>query len=870
MFSSKDKIVSFLMQYTKDFTGGEIPAVSTQFLSEQLHMQRTYISRLLNQLMLEGIVVKRSGRPVLYQLKSSFLEQDEETTFQDVIGYDASLQEVVKQVKARLLWPYQHHMVIFSQVGCGVQHLCDNMYAFAIQHALLDTHAPYQIFDCFIYVDRQEELHEALFTKVLPIVNKGILLIKNINILSGFDRSLLFAIAKGNREYYESYVQIVQDYHFILLCSMPETVEQSIQKLFCEQVGCSIHLPSLQQRSRKERFALLQKFIQEEAKNVDRTYIADRNIIQDLLLYPCVNNIKGLRGDILQGCANAYVRCSGSKQEKIVLHLSDFPNVVRKGILYYKEQKNQIDELLGEPCMFVFHDQQMTRKPLAKEEKIDVYHKLYVQEKANKKENLSQDVRSAFLENDFYNYVDSITQRVHSQEQLERFVSQKLISLVSSFLENALQTLHKSFDKTVFYGLCLHINKALVNVGKRQYVDNSIIKEVIQQHEQEYMLTKSFVEIMKQEFGVQFSIDEVIFIILLLCKEPQARSEQSKVVTLIVLHGDTSATSIANVVNQMIPDNTVYAYDIPLDKRVEDVYDGLKQQILEIHQGKGILLIYDMGSIRTMCASIAVETSIEVRYFEMPLTLIGIACAKETKKSDPLDEIYARLQDSYQDYLYKRKVITSEAIILLQHSYEQDAQEIMDYVQEHYHTTCTLLSVDDRNDLFNELNQITKQYTILGIIGTYDPHLAHLPFCSLEKFHAHQGDAIKTLFQCSDKTTQTKELKEVMSYLQEQFQACDMTMLQPLLLQFLDDLQIQTGEEFTMDQKIGITIHVSCLIERLLQDASPTVNFEAASIYCKYKELVGIVLTLLKPMEQCFHIVLNDSEAAIIVSIIKQ
>lgn len=870
MFSNKDKVLAFLVQYTKDFTGDEIPAVSTQFLSEQLHMQRTNLSSLLNQLTLDGTIDKFNGRPVLYRLKSKFLQSDEESIFNDVIGYEGSLQDVIKQIKARLLWPHQHHMVFISQDGCGVQYLCDNIYAFSIQHKLLHKHAPYQIFDCFVYIDRQEELHEALFDKILHTVNKGILVIKHINLLSGFDRSLLFAILKGNKEYYDPYVQVAQDFHFILLCSIQDHVEQTIQDLFCEQLGCCIQIPSLQQRPLTERFTFIQTFIQGEAKNVAKTYIADRNILQDILLYPCVHNITGLKADIHQGCANAYVRCKNTKQEKLILLLSDFPNAIRKGILYYKYNKTELDKLFDESCIYVFNDKQMSKKPLAEEQKQDVYQNLYMQAKRNKEENFSQDLQAAFLENDFYNYVDSISKRVHSREQLEKLVSEKLISLVSSFLENAERILQKEYANAVFYGLCLHINMTLVNVRKRQYVDNVIIKDVIEQHEREYNLTKSFVEIVKKEFGVQLSIDEVVFIILLLCKDTEHGKEQSEVVTLIVLHGDTSASSICKVVNQMIPENIIYAYDIPLDRRVEDIYEGLKQQILNIQQGKGILLIYDMGSIRTMCESIAYETSLQIRYFEIPLTLVGIACAKETKKNYTLDEIYSLLQNSYQDYLYKRKVITTDVILIIQHTYEHDAQDIADYVQEHYHTGCKTLYVDDRNDLFNELSQIAKYHNILGIIGSYDPHLAHLPFCTLEKLYAQQNNDLKTLFQQMDTTSQTQELQEVMEYLQEQFHVCDMAMLYPLLMQFLDALEKQTQVILNMDQKIGIIIHISCLIERLLQDKSPAVNFEAATIFRKYGDLVGIVRILLKPMEQCFHILLNDSEAAIIVSIIKQ
>lgn len=64
---------------------------------------------------------------------------------------------------------------------------------------------------------------------------------------------------------------------------------------------------------------------------------------------------------------------------------------------------------------------------------------------------------------------------------------------------------------------------------------------------------------------------------------------------------------LVNVVNALAMHNNTYAYDLPLDKSMDDAYEDLKEQIIKIDQGKGIILIYDMGSIRTMAESLLLK-----------------------------------------------------------------------------------------------------------------------------------------------------------------------------------------------------------------------------------------------------------------------
>ena len=87
---------------------------------------------------------------------------------------------------------------------------------------------------------------------------------------------------------------------------------------------------------------------------------------------------------------------------------------------------------------------------------------------------------------------------------------------------------------------------------------------------------------------------------------------------LIAMHGDSTASSVADVVNSLAGCGNTYAYDMPLDKDMQQACDELKAMIQELDRGQGILLLYDMGSLRTMAEVISKETGVQIRTVAVP------------------------------------------------------------------------------------------------------------------------------------------------------------------------------------------------------------------------------------------------------------
>ena len=86
--------------------------------------------------------------------------------------------------------------------------------------------------------------------------------------------------------------------------------------------------------------------------------------------------------------------------------------------------------------------------------------------------------------------------------------------------------------------------------------------------------------------------------------EENEKLKKRNVVTLIVMHGSKTAQSIVEVVKLLMPVQNIEAFDLSLEDDPKESYEQLKNKIIEINQGRGILALYDMGSIQVMLDSI--------------------------------------------------------------------------------------------------------------------------------------------------------------------------------------------------------------------------------------------------------------------------
>lgn len=875
MKSNKVRVFEFIQEYSINQNIDEYPKLTTQYLSEKLDMQRTNLSSILNQLVKEGKVAKTNSRPVLYQLVDNHLTNKND--FEDMIGYDQSLSEAVLLAKAAILYPQSSpHILITGQSGSGVKYFAKNIYDFAVKSKILKSNAAFTVFDCKAFIENPIIINEMLFgdekqTGLIHEANQGMLLIKNVELLSGYQRTMLFSVITNNKMTSTKYIELPRDYKCIMICSMTNNSDQAIYDLYRNKMDFVIELLPLSKRPLKERFAFLEQFLKQEAKKLDRVIEVNTSILHSLLLYEVKDNIRGLKNDIHTGVANCYVREHEANRRSIELLLSDFPNYVRKGMIYYKSFKEEIDQIIPGDCKFAFTKNEVL-KNRAKENNSNIYQVIDAKKKELKKQSVSEEEINDFvslqLHQDFQEYFNELSKRISDREQLTKIVSTKLIDLVTVFIDKAANQLEVEYQDNILYGLCLHINASLIKVRNKQRLANEEIKRMIDLYPKHYHLAKEFVQLIEQEFRVKMNIDEIIFTMLFISKDSRLITNKS-VVTLIAMHGDSSASSIVKVVNALALANNTYGYDLSLNKNMNEAYEELKKLIVKINQGKGIILVYDMGSIRTMAESIAFETGIEIKFLEMPITLIGVASSNKASDNCSLEETYEYLQDKFKDIKYFRKQGNKKILVIMLDEQTKIAN-LKTYLNEHFNLSDVIVHVIENSDsdhLYNKINGIVNEGRIIGIIGEKRPNLAQFNFIDVEQLYQSKATLIEDVFK---KDEETDDISEIFEYLKDQFSEIDIEGIKEYLLTFIDDLEVILETELDEDQRIGLIVHLVCLIDRLNHEHVPTVNFVASNIIVRHGKIVEKVKRSLVPLESILNIVISDAEIATIISIVKK
>lgn len=861
--NNKERVYEFITTYSLEYEHDEYPRFTTNFLSQKLNMQRTNLSSILNQLVNEGKLIKQKGRPVMYQYIN--LSEEAEEVFKRLIGYDQSLKDAVAGAKATILYPKgKPSILITAQRGCGAHYFAETVFEFAVKSGVIKNREALLVFDCKAYQENPDYRQKLLFgtedeVGILNQSEDGMLFINHIDMLPAYERRRLLSTKERG----------------ILICRTDLSVNQEIYHSLQERTDFEIKLPNLNERSMEERFQLIQCFLYDEIKNIGKNLEMDSNILSALLLYESDDNVTGLKKDIHTGCVNCYARKGSSKNKFIEILLSDFPTYVRKGLIYSKTHKEELEELVSEQYVYAFTHSTMLKKQAQKsEEKRDIYQSIDDRKKKYKKQEIEEEEIDTYvsvaLKEDFQKYYNELSGKISNRNMLENIIANKMIEHVDLFLKKAEETFQIKYDEKIMCALCLHMNSALIRNESKQRVSNEEIVQMTVSYPQEYQLAQEFILETEEVFHTRLNVDEIIFVMMFLLEERVTKKQQ--VVTLIAMHGDHSAQEVVKTVNILSNENNTYAFNLPLNQNMKEAYEDFKKEIIRIDQGKGIILIYDMGSLRTMAESIAAETNIDIRFVESPITLIGVACSNKASEEKGIEEIYGYLQENFKTAAYSRNYDGSNKIVVITSKSETEAEKIQRFINENMSwndVKIRRIVAANEGQLYSMIDSIAEEGEIVGIVGDYDPLLHQYQFIDVNQLMKSEKTNLDDYIQTQNELDKTG-ITETYEYLEENFKELDIAQIEVYLDDFMDKVQDLLKVRLDENKKIGLIIHIVCLLDRIRQEYTPSISFIASGVIDKNKEMVPEVKKLLRPIEKEFNVYINDTEIATIITIIRE
>lgn len=869
--------------------------VSAYEISKRLNMDRSNVSRYLNLLYNERKLDRKSGRPVLYSsLKSeapfrSSPSRSVKNSLDRLAEIHQSLQVPVQQAKAAVLYPPNGlHTLILGDTGVGKSMFAELMYQFAVESEVLTANAPFIRFNCADYADNPQLLLAQIFgvrkgaytgadrdrEGLLKKADGGIFLLDEVHRLPPQGQEMLFTfIDKGCFEPLGqagkrtcAKVQII--------AATTEDPQSFLLNTFARRIPMIIKLPSLKDRGLNERIYLVERFLKEESDRIGKAIYIDKTSVISFLLYDCPYNIGQLKSDIQLACARAFVSYKAKDEGYMLVTQADLPQHVKKGILNLQSSRNEIDHLLrnkGDILRFGCKEEEelgLEYCPRDDEDFYDVIEKkLRLLKESGIKEEEINHIINMDIESHFKKYIRELPGKLNKDE-ISKIVDTEAAGLVEEILRLAGEKLRRKYDERIYFGLLLHINSFMERARKGIEIHHPKLNSVRVEYPDEFLTAMEAAKLMDSRLGIHTPLDEIGYLTMFLASNPmESGAEENKPVgVLVIMHGNSTARSMVEVCNTLVGTNHAVALDMPLTMSPEAMYAAAKKTVLELDKGNGVLLMVDMGSLVNFGDMISEETGILVKTIQMVSTpLVMDACSKAVLGRD-IYYIYDSIKEAYQLNIpqsiqagrSKKKVIITACFTGEGASFK--LKDILEHKLEHRDQVEIIpLEILNKNEFISKVRRFKEKHRVLAIVSTIDIKLEGLPVVPAVK--VLDSTAIKRLDNIIKEENTYDGVKKS---LKEHLNAVDCEAVVDNVRVVLDSIEQELKVQVRNEVKLGIMLHMSFLLDKLLQGGKETLFRDLESFKAQYGNEFAKVSSCISSLDEHFGIRIGENETAYI------
>ncbi|WP_412989548.1 PRD domain-containing protein [Pediococcus siamensis] len=872
MKKSKDIIYDFVRE--KEYSNEEYRnGLTTKFISETLQLQRSNTSAVLNQLVHERKLKKINSRPVRYLLA----EKSDNDPFSELVGANGSLKQAIQLAKAAVLYPSGNlNIQLTAQPGCGTSVFVKKIIEFAEKNKVIKQNGPKIHINCRNYANDIHSLDKKLFGEASDhsdsCFNKGtngVIFINHYEYLDASQQAKIIDLLDTTSMYpdFSDEKNSSQKPPFLIFSCSSQN-----QRPIEQKVPVTITLPTLESRSLTEKLELINLFFMGEARTAGRKIVVPLEVSEAILLADYVHNVKELFTTIIMACASAYVRVVSSNEQAIQLSLDDLKPITRQGLLKVKENEAALATIFGNSETAIF-DAEKDSKKSSQTIKQDLYGNINKQyttlvDKGFSGENIknviTEHIDRLFSKYNYYDYLDNNT----NQEQLAKIVNPNIIKIVQAWLESSRKLLKRNFENSVFYGLCLHINSLLMMKTNVERISEPQSYHLIKQYPNEYKETIKLAQVLQNELNLNLSTGEIALLMMFII-EPKMKNDTGHPVLLYIMHGSATASSLMETTNSLNQNHYAFAYDMNLDVSTNIAMKEISSLIKKIDQGKGVIVIYDMGSIKTMLNAISEKVNIKIRMIQIPITLIGIDAARKSSMETDIDYVYHLITTDMR-HLQEKKEHKQELIITLCHTGEGGATQLKDYIEQYSKLDMHVkaLAMSNKEMLTENVMDLQKIYNIHAFVGTFNPKLFGIPFIPINKIFESSRDNLDQILMFKPILSQTYAYDRIYDYFEKQFKYVSVSLLKGTLPDLMDKLCL--AYDLQEEQRIGLFVHIGSMVERNLSGEIIDSNPDTDDIIQTHDEDYKFIRKIIKNIENTFHIVVNDDEIATLIMIVRK
>lgn len=903
--------------------------ITTSKIAQDLDLVRTNVSKELNVLVKEGKLAKTNTRPVKYffnEQKSQVLTEQKkpvkkvkktsqiiknDNIFDHLIGRNGSLKNQVEQAKAAILYPpHGLNVLITGPTGSGKTYFAHAMNQFAKNKKVI-SNEKLTTFNCADYAHNQQLLMSHLFGYVkgaftganedheglIQQANGGILFLDEVHRLPPEGQEMIFYLMDHGTYSRLGETSKTHKADVRLICATTEDPESSLLSTFVRRIPIVIQMPSFNQRIMRERYQLLEQMLTIEANRIQKKIYIDEDVVKALLGSVTYGNVGQLKSNVQLVCAQGFLN-SIQEVDSIHLHFDQLPPNIKDGLSRLAVDRKQLGELakMLQPQMVITPDD--STKAVKDGDNYELPYNLYeiIGDKAAllSEEGLDQNAINNFIMTDINVHLKSFYANKkfeRGQNDLHDIVDQDVIDLTKS-IESKLKNESYTSTGNFLYAMSLHISSFIKRIesGKplRKAAPNMI--SMVQDYPNELEYAKFVKNEVENHYHMPVPDSELYYLAILLISL-KAESQTGKVGVVVAAHGNSTASSMCQVVSQLLDADNLAAFDMSLDMNPKDALKGIEDIVRHVDQGNGVILLVDMGSLSTFDEKITQHTGIKVKTIDMVTTALVLETVRKTTLIDSdLDTVYREALE-FNGYSRTKENETTEKLIDPAFSQEltENPKAILAICSTGEGTAVKIKTMLDNilaDHLIDDIvvlpisvvgmeetiADIQKKYQIVAVTGIVRPQLS-VPFISLEKLLQGGGEEFVTVIEnYTSETTEKMELEaspeiakeKIVEYLGEYFTFLNPQKVSEVLWEYCNVIENKATFELQNTLKINLSMHLAGVIERILTNTQLTIQpkvdpqtIHDHSLYHaiqKANKMLADSLNLKLPEEEIFYI----------------
>lgn len=904
-------------------------SVTTNEIADFFQIQRSNASKDLNQLVREGRLVKSEGRPVGYVLAidsqnipnkyvASYKEErqprkkreaqkvssfgESKDIFSRIIGMNGSMKNAGEQAKAAILYPPKGlNCLITGPTGSGKTFFAHAMFQFAQENQVIAAEKEMIVFNCADYANNPELLMSHLFgyikgaftgaqSEKLGVIDQAdgsMLFLDEIHRLPPEGQEMIFYFMDHG-----SYSRLGETgkNHYAdvrIIGATTEDPSSALLDTFVRRIPINIHLPSFEQRPASEKIDLLKVMVSHEASRIQRTISLTEDVVKALIGSVSFGNIGQLKSNVQLVCARGFL--NHMHQPQIDITLEDIPEGIRSGLILLANSREKTMDLSQhlESILIIQPNEDILN---IQSDSYELPYNLYdiIGDKAAllKADGVDQESINHFISTDIKIHLQSFYKdhgfSFYADNKLSEFVDQKIIELTNKIYTMVRKRLNYEFQQNFIYAMSLHISSFLkkIQLGETRHTNDNI-REMVADYPEEFKVAQELRQFIGEWFDVTIPSSEEYYLAVLLVSLKNTTTT-GKIGIVVAAHGNSTATSMVDVVKQLLGVSQIAAVDMPLDMPPKIALEKMKQSVSSVNEGSGVLLLVDMGSLATFDAEIQRETGVFVRTIDMVTTPVVLeAVRKASVLGTSLEELYESLENfrgysRFEESSYSPKEPhLPRAILAICASGEGTAMQIKRSIQEALNkkeiTDIEILTLSVL-EIQEKIPEIQQKYQLIATTGVINPNLP-VPFISLEDFILQSTDELVDRLLLGDYlihsetiTLDQEETKAVcISFLEKSFTFLNPKKIIDPLWQFTSD--VMNTWQISREEKgfrINFLLHVAGMLERVLLNQPLTCTKEEElelTVSEEYEKLhvhvlsLGRTLNLMVPLTEEYYLV---------------